>query len=737
MLSVRGVGKIESGRIGAPRPRTVRLLADAFGLTGAERDEFLRAAVNDEPDSRSDPAEALPSGTPRIVPAQLPGDVRGFTGRGETISRLDELLTDHVGTIAVVSGTAGIGKTTLAVHWAHRVVAAFPHGQLYVNLRGYDPTGEPMSPAEAVRGFLDALDVPPDRIPPSLDAQAALYRSLLAGRRVLVILDNARDTDQVWTLLPGTPSAFTVVTSRNQLTGLVAAGGAQSMILDLLDAARSRDLLAGRLGPARVADEPLAVDEIIARCAGLPLALTITAASAVQSGFPLDTIAADLHAAEGRLDALDTGDATGQVRAVFSWSYGALTTPAARLFRLLGLPPGAEISAPAAASLTGIPAAQIRRQFAELKRASLITEHVPGRYVLHDLLRSYAADLANTHDSSEQRQAAVRRWLDHLVTTAHRATMLLHPHQATIAIGAPQPEVEPETPADSAEAMSWLHTEYPVLTAAVTFSEAVGLLDYVGPLAWAVEQYAHRRAHWDDLPALYQAALRATATLGDVTGQACAHRSLARAYVWLGRPDDAREHYDEALRLFTSTDDLVAQARVQHGLCELFERTGDFARALRHAEQALHLYRRTADLPGQARALNAAGWCHCQLDQPKSAAIACEDALQLVRRLGDRVAEAETWDSLGYAQRLAGRFDAAIDSYHHALELCDELGDQYHVAEVLARLGDTHAAAGQPAKARSAWEQALDILRTIGHPTAGDLEARIRHIENNSRHAGR
>jgi hypothetical protein len=288
----------------------------------------------------------------------------------------------------------------LAVHRAHRVADRFPDGQLYVNLRGFHPTGQAMDPAEAVRGFLDALGTPPERIPASLDAQAALYRSTLAGKRVLVVLDNARDAEHVRPLLPGTPTVMVVVTSRSQLTGLVAEG-AHPITLDLLTTAEARGLLARRLGIDRVTAEPDAVDGIITACARLPLALTVAAArAATHPGFPLAAGAAELSAARGLLDTLAADDPATDVRAVFSWSYQALAAPAARLFRLLGLHPGPDTCAPAAASLAGQPLPDVRRTLAELARANLITEYAPGRYGFHDLLRTHAADLTHGIDTS-------------------------------------------------------------------------------------------------------------------------------------------------------------------------------------------------------------------------------------------------------------------------------------------------------------------------------------------------
>jgi hypothetical protein len=338
-----------------------------------------------------------------VVPAQLPAAVAGFTGRAAELARLDLLLAGaqaQASTAVVISavpGMAGVGKTALAVHWAHRVADLFPDGQLYVNLRGFDPGGRVLEPAVAVRGFLDALGVLPERIPPELHAQTALYRSLLARRRVLVVLDNARDADHARPLLPGAPPAFAVVTSRNQLTGLVA-DGAHPLALDLLTHAEAHDLLEQRLGTVRVAAEPEAVEQIINACAALPLALSIAGALATRSDFALAELAGELADAAGRLEALDAGDRLTQVRAVFSWSYTTLGADAARLFRLLGLHPGPNVTVAAAASLAGRDRAQARRLLSELTRASLLTEHLPGRYALHDLLAAYAADLTRSTD---------------------------------------------------------------------------------------------------------------------------------------------------------------------------------------------------------------------------------------------------------------------------------------------------------------------------------------------------
>jgi hypothetical protein len=312
------------------------------------------------------------------VPRQLSADIAVFAGRSAELTSLDALLPadgDPPAPVVVISGGAGVGKTTLAVHWAHRVQQRFPDGQLYVNLRGFAPAGNETAPDEVARGFLGALNLPAAQIPVNADAVFSLYRSLLADKRVLIVLDNARDTEQVRPLLPASPGCLTVVTSRDQMSSLVAAEGAVPVVLGQLSANEAREMLTRRLGAARVDGEPAAVAELAELCARLPLALAIVTARAVTNpGFPLSTLVDELRETRGQLDAFDAGDSATSVRTIFSWSYLTLAPAAARLFRLLGLHPGPHLTAPVAASLLGAPVRQARSLLTELTRAHLITE---------------------------------------------------------------------------------------------------------------------------------------------------------------------------------------------------------------------------------------------------------------------------------------------------------------------------------------------------------------------------
>jgi tetratricopeptide (TPR) repeat protein len=664
------------------------------------------------------------------IPRQLPPTLPGFIGRVVQLDELDAQLTTDgrpsVVAISALSGTAGVGKTTLAVCWAHRVADRFPDGQLYVNLRGFDPTGTMMTPAEAVRGFLEALDVAPQRVPTNLPAQLSLYRSLLADRRVLVVLDNARDVDHVRPLLPGSPTCLTVVTSRNQLSGLVATEGARPITVDLLSSAEAWQLLARRLSADRVTAEPQPVDQIIERCARLPLALAVVAArAAAHPGFPLATLAAELREAGGRLNAFDCGDPVTDVRAVFSWSYRSLTADAARLFRLLGLHPGPDIGTPAAASLAGISLGQVRRLLTELARAHLVTEHAPGRFSFHDLLRAYAAELADTLDGADTRRMAMHRVLDHYLHTAHAAALLLQPGRDPISLAPAQSRTTPESLADYGQAMAWLTADRRVLFAAAGYASGNGFDTHAWQLAATLVDFLLRRGHWHDHIAIQRTALASAQRAGDRSGQANAHRDLARALARLGSYEEAHSHYRHALDLFEELGDNTGKARTHRGLCAMLDLQDRHQEALHQAQQALDLYRAAGHLAGQASALNAVGWSHAILGDHRQALVYCEHALTLLRQTGDRHGEANTWDSLGYIHHHLGRHRQAASCYRRALELFKKIGDRYDEADTLTRLGDTYCAAGHPEAGRRTWQHALTILDELGHPDADRVRGKL------------
>jgi tetratricopeptide (TPR) repeat protein/transcriptional regulator with XRE-family HTH domain len=732
-LSVRAIADAESGRTKRPQRRSVQMLADALGLAEPERvalTAFSRGQRRDPGDLLRSGASGEPEQPP--VPRQLPATVAHFIGRAAELAELSGLLDQAGGrppgavVISAVGGTAGVGKTALALHWAHQFAGRFGDGQLYVNLRGFDPSGIPAAPAAAIRGFLDALDVPPGQIPPGPEAQAGLYRSLLAGRRMLIVLDNARDEQQVRPLLPASPASLVLVTSRSQLGGLAAAEGARLISLDALSHREAVQLLAARLGAARAAAEPAAVDRIASLCACLPLALAVAAArAAARPGFPLAALATELADSAGRLDALDAGDPGSSVRAVFSWSTGQLTSEAARVFRLLGVHPGPDIAVPAAAGLAGIAAAEARRLLRELARAHLIAEHVPGRYALHDLLRAYAAEQAQHTDNDTSRRDATGRVLDHYLHTAARAARLLDPAKEPIVLAPPRSGAAPGQPADRQQAMAWFEEEHQVLLAAVTLAAGSGFDAHAWQLPWAMAPFLQPRGHWQEYAAAQRTALAAATRLGDTAAQALSGRLLALACTDLGDHDQARGHFDSSLTLCQRLGDRLGEAKIQQSLGVLADRQGRYADALGHAEQALRLYQAIGDKANEAEAFNTIGWCHGRLGDYQQARAFCRQALTLSAEAGHRRLEGHAWDSLGYAEHHLGNLAEAAAGYQHALSIARETRDRRLEADTLIHLGDTRHAAGKFAQAREAWQQALAILDDLHHPDAVQVRAKL------------
>ena len=670
-----------------------------------------------------------PIGPP--VPRQLPAAPAHFAGRAWELKALSELVAQAAnpggqGIIWVIDGTAGVGKTVLAVHWAHQVAGDFPDGQLYVNLRGFGPSGNPAPPEEALRAMLGALHVPSTLVPDSVDAQAALYRSTLAGRRMLILLDNASDAEQVRPLLPGHAGCAVLVTSRNQLTGLVAAEGAHPLSLDVLSETDACELLVRRLGAQRVAAEPEAAAELALLCAGLPLALAVAAARAdARPGMSLAELAAELRGARGLLDALDTGDAASNVREVFSWSCRQLSAPAARMFRLLGVHRGPDISADAAASLAGVEPPLARQALAELTRAHLLTEHVPGRFAFHDVLRSYAAEQAHADDSQADRTLAVHRVLDHYLHAAHAAALLLYPHRERLLLPSAQIGTILEAPATPERARAWFEAEQQVLMAAIAQAAEHGFDVHAWQLPWTMRNFLDRKGHWPELAETQLCALAAARRVQDRAGQAHAHRNLGRACLRLGRYDDARANLQIAADLYREIGHRYGQARSQFEIAWAAERQGRYGEALAHSRQAQEGFQAAGDRHGAAIALNTVGWCQTQLGHHQQALACSRRALAVFLENGHRSGQAAAWDSLGYASHHLGQHQQALACYHRALALYRQLGDRYNQSQTLVYLGEAQRASGSLAAAADVWQQALAILEEMHHPEVGQVRSRL------------
>jgi len=701
-------------------------LADELGIDPSPALRRLHGALRGGAGTAADKPAGQPTGPAagEVPPRQLPAEGGCFTGRAADLARLDGMLSsgpaDTAIVISAIVGTAGVGKTALALHWAHRIRDRFPDGQLYVNLRGYS-LAEPVRPIDALGGFLRALGVPGERIPVELAEAAALYRSVLADRRVLVLLDNAASAEQVRPLLPAGAGCLALITSRDALAGLVAVDGARRVTLDVLPDGEARGLLASVLGPERVAAEPAAVAELARLCAYLPLALRIAAANLGER----ESLAAyaDRLATGNRLAALQVdGDQRAAVRAAFELSYEGMGEPARRMFRLVGLAPGPDVAVAAAGALAGTTPEEARRLLDRLTAAHLLEAPAAGRYAFHDLLRVYAAELVYAADDP---RAALHRVLDHYVHAAHTAARLLAPYRDPIAVDPAQPAVPTVHLTDAGQAMAWFVAEHQVLVAAVEKAADAGSDDHAWHLAWALTDYFDRQGHWHDHAAAQDSALNAARRTADPRRQAYSHRALAAALIQLGRHADAYAQLGAALDLFRQLGDGPGQAHVHRTLAWLDERQGRAADALAHAEHALELFGAAGHRAGQARALNAVGWYHAQLGDYQQALAHCEQALVLLREIGDRDGQAGTWDSLGYARHHLGHHREATACYDEALRLYRELGDRYLEADTLAHLGDAYLAAGAPDAARTSWQDAVEILDQLGHTDAEQVRARL------------
>jgi DNA-binding SARP family transcriptional activator/tetratricopeptide (TPR) repeat protein len=687
------------------------------------------------PATRTEAAGARPgaaAGPAPAVPRQLPATTGCFTGRAGELAALTRMLgragSGAAGTLVIsaIGGTAGVGKTALAIHWAHQVAQRYPDGQLYVNLRGFDAVGTPAAPTEAIRGFLDALGVPPERVPASLDAQAGLYRSLLAGKQLLIVADNARDEQQVRPLLPASPGCLVVVTSRRLVAGLAAADGARLFTLEVPAAAQARQMLTARLDSARSAAEPDAVTHIANLCGCLPLALAIAAArAAARPALPLAALAAELRDAASRIDALDAGDPVASVRAVFSWSYQQLSPAAALMFRMLAEHPGPDISLAAAASLTGLPSARAREALTELAGSHLITEHLHGRFAFHDLLRLYAAQILDAQESTATRRAAGQRMLDHYLHTARAAAAAITPTRNLLDLEPAARGVAAEDFTDAGQAVAWLKAEHQVLMQAIAYAASHDFDAEAWQLPWALTDFLHRGGNWSDFALSQRTALAAAQRLGDVVAQAYAHRYIGRACFQLQDFDGALDHLTRALELRRELGQAADEGSARLDLSLVYEQRGENDRALRSARRALSLYRSAGHRIGEAHALDSVGWyLAVQRDYP-GALRHCRQSLELCQELGYKNAEGHAWHSLGFIHLQLGQPAQAISCHEQAIDIYRQLMDRYYESKALTGLGNARLDTGNLAGARQAWHDALAILDDLGHADARQLRERI------------
>ncbi|RAO25168.1 Regulatory protein AfsR [Micromonospora noduli] len=650
---------------------------------------------------KASPEQPLP------LPRQLPARPWLLVGRDDEAAALDEAIRTGDLFVAAIDGPGGIGKTTLVLEWAYRHLDRFPDGQLFADLGGFGK-GEPGPPPLTVlRGFLAALGVPASAVPTDTGAASALFRSLLAGRRILIVLDNAAVAAQVVPLLPAAAPAAVVVTSRQHLAGL-GAGRVRRIRLGVLDRAGSAALLTENLGESAAGVEPAALNVLIDHCGGLPLALSIVAARASRHpGHPLSTMIDELGAAEAHLSGFDAGTESMRLQSVFSWSTSRLTPPQARAFRLVGTAPVAPLGQHAAASLLGLAPRRATVLLNELERANLLEEPTPRRYLMHALLRRHAGELAEEDEPTADRVAAVRRLTDSYLGTAYQADRLLFPYRTLVTLDHPAPGVSTALLTDESAALAWFSTEYDQLLALHRHAEQLGWWRHVWLLARLLDTYQHRWALLRDNVDTSRRGVAAAHALADRYAISLAERQLGRALTHAQRYDDARRHLNLALQAADDRDDTLAVAHTRHDLARLSSLVGEHDAALRHAREALRLYRDCGDPVGEAHALNRAARQLAELGDHQAARTAAQQALALHERNSDPAGSAATLDNLGHIARLLEQPDEAIEHYSRAL--ADGGANPYLEAAMVEHLGDAHAAAGDDQRAGFAWQHALTL----------------------------
>ncbi|SEC54930.1 DNA-binding transcriptional activator of the SARP family [Amycolatopsis tolypomycina] len=684
-------------------------LVDELGIDPGPELLAAHAAVLRDPGARRTPA-AAPAETRPVhrIPKQLPAEPRGFTGRAAELALLDGLAG---GGIAAISGTAGVGKTALAVYWAHRVRNRFPDGQLYANLRGHAP-GSPATPVEILAQFLSALGIPPERVPPDVETAAALYRTLTTDRRILVLLDNAVDPDQVRPLLPAGPGCLVVVTARDRLTGLVAVHGARRLTLDVLSPDDAVALLADVLGHGRVHAEPEAALEFAKLCVHLPLALRIAAANlADRPGSGIDDYVAELR--EGNLLAALAvpGDEQTAVRTAFDLSHAALPADAQRLFRLLSLVPGADVGADAVAALAGTEPPRAVALLDRLAAAHLVDHHLPGRYRFHDLLRRYAAEQADRLEPAAERERALRRLYDWYLASVDGAARLLYPHMLRLPVSG-----VPAAFPGLGEASAWLDTERGNLVAAVRFAAGRGPRAMAWRLADALRGYFWMCMRGVEWLAAAEAGLSAAEADGGPRARAATRLSLADLHFRQGRYRQAVRQYTASLLLAREAGWAEAQAAVLGNLGCVYWQSGRLAAAASRFGRGLALSRRIGQPAGEAVAFGNLGLVHWEMGKLAEAAEHYTQALRRYRRIGSRYGEAINLANLGQTQRARGRTAEAVELLCRSLDLQCEAGNRGGEAETRSRLALAHSDRGHRAVALECAGTGLALAREAGDP---------------------
>lgn len=663
-----------------------------------------------------------------VTPRQLPAIPESFTGRAAELAQLDRLLRDRETStpvvISAVSGMGGIGKTALAVHWAHQARDNFRDGELYIDMQGYHPSGRPVTAEAAMGQFLAALGVRADRLPVALTEQTGLYRTLMADRRMLVLLDNVRDVDQVRPLLPGSPYCRVLITSRSRLPGLAVREGAQRIALDNLDLRDAVRLLRRTIG-ARATQQPGATAALANLCGLHPLALRIAAERVIGGDGAIADAVAELSESSDRLSSLAVPDDDSvTIRKVFTWSYQGLDDPARRLFRLLGLHDGLDITLAPCAALAGLGEEACASQLAVLVDAHLVDAAEDGRYRVHDLLRLFAYECLIEFEPAESRdEAAFRIAAWYLASACAARTALDQNLPPLVPVPADLP-VPAMTFATEADALAWCDAERANLTATALSAAERGLFEIGWKLPTALFPYFDRGRHYGDWIATHRAAITSAHRAGDREAEGKVTCNLGNAYRPMRRYADAAAAYERALELFREVGWIQGTAKALGNLASTYQETGDSSRAVEVGIAALGVFRELGDKYGEALTLANLGGAQSSSGRQDEAGKSLSQALAAFSELGDRRGVARVQNGLGVVHTRSGRLADAVPILVESARIFHEIGDPHEEANALADLAETYQALGQTEQARRYASQAAEIFTRVGEDW---LVARLRN----------
>ncbi|QQQ78430.1 tetratricopeptide repeat protein [Saccharothrix sp. 6-C] len=655
------------------------------------------------------------------VPKQLPGDVHYFVNRGAEITKLNQFATSESRTnahgavsVIVITGTAGVGKTSLALHWAHQVRDQFPDGQLYVNLRGYDP-GQPITPGQALDRFLRALGVPASAIPTDVETAAEAYRSIIADQRILIVLDNAANLAQVRPLLPGTASCLVLVTSRSRLSGLAVWSGAQKVFVDVFPEDEAVNLLVTTTSDHRSHDSVGDLVQLARLCARLPLALRIAAERAAsRPRMPLGELVRDLRNESTLWDALATDDGAGEtIRSVFAWSYRALPADVAKLFRSLGMHPGLDFDSSSAAALSGFSPDHVRQLMDVLVGAHLVEQTGSDRYQFHDLLKVYAVSEANRDETPEERAAALHRLLAWFLRSAHAAASAIDSHFRSPALPEFPFTVHARTFRDLDDAIDWYHSEAPNLVAVTKAAARIEEYDLAWRLSAVLRKIYAFHNPVEDWITVATIGLSAARKSGDPAGEADNLDSLGMAYAQSGKPDRGLDLHLAALELWSAVADPHGQAVCHNSIGLIHLRARRLHQANDHFTSCLDLVRQLRDRRWEGIALGNIGNTLQYLGRTDEALPLVEQALEIHRETGNRVSEGGSLIVLGAINQALGNHHQALADVRSAVEISRELKSSARESFGLLHLGQLEIEVGRPEDALVTFQRAAVLLRQL------------------------